>query len=405
MRTPDEAVSIILERARPGLEREEATLEHAVGRVLASGVDSDIDLPPFEKSAMDGFAVHRLDFEGAPAGSELCLKCVGEARAGEPFTGAIGAGECVSIYTGAQVPPDCDAVVVVEKSRTQGDIVSLRDTPTERQHICARGEDLRCGERVLEAGQLLTPAMVSVLASVGCVPVPVVRRPRLAILTSGDELISPGEKPGPGQIREGNTLHLAALARAGGAQVVRAGVVRDDLEGLVETFRRALDDCDVLVTTGGVSMGKYDLVGEALERVGVEKVFHKVAIKPGKPVWFGVLGEKLVFGLPGNPVSCWVGQEVFVKPALAKLSGLSEEQWIEPLRRGRWIGRETRENERQQNLPVSVEQGEDGVDELAVVRWKSSADIVGLSRARALAVVEPGRVLREGDAAWFRPLG
>lgn len=405
MRTPDEAVSIILERTRPGLEHEQTTLERAVGRVLARGVDSDIDLPPFEKSAMDGFAVHRSDFEGAPAGSELRLRRVGESRAGEPFTGAIGAGECVAIYTGAEVPSDCDAVVVVEKTRTEGDVVTLCDAPKPRQHICARGEDLRCGERVLEAGQRLTPAMVSVLASVGCEPVPVVRRPRLAILTSGDELISPAETPGPGQIREGNTLHLAALARAAGAEVVRAGVVRDDLDGLAETFRRTLDECDVLVTTGGVSMGKYDLVGDALERIGVEKVFHKVAIKPGKPVWFGVFGEKLVFGLPGNPVSCWVGQEVFVRPALAKLSGLREESWVEPLRSARWIGQETRTNDRQQNLPVSIVQADDGVDELEPVRWKSSADIVGLSRAQGLAVVPPGEVLRPGERTWFRPLG
>ena len=246
--------------------------------------------------------------------------------------------------------------------------------------------------------------MVSVLASVGCEPVPVVRRPRMAILTSGDELVEPISKPGPGQIREGNTLHLAALARAGGADVVHSGVVRDDLEGLTATFRSALEECDVLVTTGGVSMGKYDLVGDALEAVGVEKVFHKVAIKPGKPVWFGVAGDSLIFGLPGNPVSCWVGHEVFVRPALAKLCGLPEERWIEPLRRARWTGEATRQNDRQQNLPVTVTQGADGVDELAVVRWKSSADLVGLSRAQGLAVVPPGQILVEGAPVMFRSI-
>jgi len=405
MRTPDEAVSIILERARPALEAEESSLEDAVGRVLARGVDSDIDLPPFEKSAMDGFAVHRSDFEGLEPGSELRLRRLGEARAGEPFEGPVPRGSCVEIYTGGAVPRDCDAVVVVEKSRPDGDEVLLTDDPAARQHICARGEDLAKGERVLEAGTLLSPAHVSVLASVGASPAPVVRRPRCAILTSGDELVAPHELPGPGQIREGNTLHLAALARRAGAEVVRSGVVRDDLDGLVEHFRGALDACDVLVTTGGVSMGRYDLVGEALERIGVEKVFHKVAIKPGKPVWFGALGDKLVFGLPGNPVSCWVGFEVFVTPALAKLAGRPEGQWVAPLRRGRWVGKPTRRNDRQQNLPVSVTQAADGVDELEMVRWKSSADIVGLSRARGLAVVEPGTVLEEGDEARFRPLG
>ncbi|MFT7667394.1 MAG: molybdopterin molybdotransferase [Planctomycetota bacterium] len=405
MRTPKEAVSIILERSTAQLEIEPCVLREAVGRVLGEAVDSDIDLPPFEKSAMDGFAVHRSDFKGLQSGSELRLKQLGESRAGEPFDGPIGHGECVAIYTGAELPADCDAVVMVEKSRQDGDFVFLADDPADRQHVCARGEDLRKGQEVLAAGRRLTPAMVSVLASVGCEPVPVVRRPRMAILTSGDELIEPTQYPGPGQIRESNVLHIAALARAAGADVVRAGVVRDNLEGLIEAFRSALEECDVLVTTGGVSMGKYDLVGEALEAVGVEKVFHKVAIKPGKPVWFGVAGETLVFGLPGNPVSCWVGHEVFVQPAIAKLSGLREEEWIAPLRKGRWVGSNTRLNDRQQNLPVTVVQGMDGVDELATVRWKSSADLVGLSRAEGLVVVPPGESLTAGDIAYFRLLG
>ena len=172
-------------------------------------------------------------------------------------------------------------------------------------------------EVVLEAGSRITPATISVLASVGCDPVPVVPRPRVAILTSGDELVAPTERPGPGQIRESNTLHLAALATAAGAEVVHCGVVRDDLDGLTRTFAEALEACDVLVTTGGVSMGKYDLVGEALGRVGVEKIFHRVAVKPGKPVWFGRAGERLVFGLPGNPVSAALTFYQLVQPLLA----------------------------------------------------------------------------------------
>jgi len=404
MRTPEEAVSIILERTGASLGSERCPLEEAVGRVLARDVESDIDLPPFEKSAMDGFAVHSSAFEGLPEGSELRLERVGESRAGTPFAGSVGPGECVAIYTGAELPGDCDAVVMVERSRAEGEAVHLADAPRPGQHVCARGEDLRRGERVLEAGTRLSPAHVSVLAAVGCVPVPVVRRPRLAILTSGDELVPPTQTPGPGEIREGNTLHLAALARDAGAEVVRSGVVRDELDGLAATFRAALAECDLLVTTGGVSMGKYDLVGEALERVGVEKVFHKVAIKPGKPVWFGTCGDTLVFGLPGNPVSCWVGHEVFVRPALAKLAGLPEAEWVEPLRLGRWAGDETRSNDREQNIPASLAQSADGVDELRAVRWKSSADVVGLSRAQALAVVPPREVLRPGDPVRFRLL-
>ncbi|MCL4169566.1 UNVERIFIED_CONTAM: hypothetical protein GTU68_036240 [Idotea baltica] len=293
---------------------------------------------------------------------------------------------------------------MVEKSEVQGDFVQLTDSPGAGQHICNRGEDLSMGQEVLAAGTRLQPAMVSLLASVGCVPVPVVARPRIAILTTGDELIDPADYPGPGQIREGNTLHLAALARAAGADVIRSGVVRDDLAGLTDTFRSALEACDILVTTGGVSMGKYDLVGEALEAVGVEKVFHKVAIKPGKPVWFGTFGDKLVFGLPGNPVSCWVGHDVFVNPAIAKLSGLPASEWVQPLRVGRWNGNPTRENNREQHLPAIAVQGADGVDELDLVRWKSSADLVGLSKARVLAVVPPNEVVRKGDRVLYRSI-
>jgi molybdopterin molybdotransferase len=404
MLTPDEAVALVL-ATTPGARGEEpCPLAEASGRVLARAVRSDLDLPPFDRSAMDGYAVRRADLSGLAEGEEARLRVLGEARAGAPFEGAVPPGACVEIYTGGAVPADCDAVVMVERSRREGDLVHLADRPRERQHICERGEDLREGEVVLEAGTRVSPATISLLASVGCDPVPVVRRPRVAILTSGDELVAPTERPGPGQIRESNTLHLAALARAAGAEVVGCGVVRDDLDGLAATFAATLEGCDVLVTTGGVSMGKYDLVGEALGRVGVEQVFHKVAMKPGKPVWFGRAGERLVFGLPGNPVSCWVGLEVFVRPALARLSGLPEAAWRRPLRLGRWAGAETRPLDREQNLPARVTQAADGVDELEAVRWQGSGDLVGLSRASALAIVPPGEVLRAGDPVRFQPI-
>jgi molybdopterin molybdotransferase len=398
MRNPQDAVSIILARTTVSSAFESCSLPDSVGRILAQAVQSDLDLPPFQKSAMDGYAVHSTDFSGPTAR----LRCLGESRAGGPFAGEIPPGHCVAIYTGAEVPGDCDAVIVVEKSRQDGGFVELEGPARGGQHICDRGEDLREGQEVLPAGTQLLSAMVSLLASVGCVPVPVMARPRVAILATGDELIDPAQCPAPGQIREGNTLHLAALARAAGAEVVRCGVVRDDTDGLERTFRGALEECDILITTGGVSMGKYDLVGEALEAIGVEQVFHKVSIKPGKPIWFGTAGEKLVFGLPGNPVSCWVGHEVFVRPAIAKMGGLPEAQWIAPLRRGRWVGTPTRTNDREQHFPSSRVQGEDGVDELAMVSWKSSADLMGLSRAQALVVVPPGEILNSGDSVLFR---
>jgi len=401
MRTPQEAVSIILAQVRPGHDTESCPLASAANRVLGEDVAADIDLPPFRKTAMDGFAVRCADFSGLPEGGAARLRALGEARAGEPWTRPVEPGECVAIYTGGAVPDDCDGVVVVEKSRREGEDVLLADRPVPGQHICDRGEDLRAGEVVLTRGTRLGPAALSVLAAVGCEPVPVFLRPRVAILTTGDELVSPTEKPGPGQIREGNILHLAAMTRAAGADVVRAGIVCDEPGELAEAFRSALDECDLLVTTGGVSMGQYDLVGKALEASGVTRVFHKVAIKPGKPVWFGTAGDRLVLGLPGNPVSCLVGHEVFVRPALAKLAGLDEEDWHRPKRVGCWVGPPNKKNDRQQNVPVQVAQNAEGLDEIEPVAWRGSADIVGLTRAVGLAVIPPGVVLEKGEPAQF----
>jgi molybdopterin molybdotransferase len=351
---------------------------------------------------MDGFAVHSRGFAG---GTEpLTLRRIGEARAGAPFRGAVQAGECVEIYTGAELPRDCDAVVMVERSRSEGGRVTFEGGARPGQNVCHRGEDLRAGATVLERGRRLTAVDLAVLAAVGCDPVPVFPRPRVTLLTTGDELVPATAKPGPGQIREGNTLYLAARAAQAHAVVTNLGIVPDDEVVLEREFTRALETSDAVITTGGVSMGKYDFVGAVFERCAVEPVFHKVAIKPGKPLWFGMRGRVPVFALPGNPVSCLIGFEVFVRPALAKLEGAAEAEWAPPLRTGRWRGAATAPNPRQQNLPCRVRAGADGVDELEPLRWTSSADIVGITRAHALAVVEGDRVLQPGELVRYRPL-
>ena len=408
MLTPAEAARLILDRVEPLEATEPVPIEAAVGRVLARPVVSDVDLPPFEKSAMDGYAVHSADFaaSAAPDG-ERTLPILGESRAGAPFDGEVPPGTCVAIYTGAEVPAACDAVVMVERTELHegpgGPRVTLRDRPGAMQNICNRGQDLSEGESVLEPGRRLRSVDLAVLAAVGCEPVTVFRRPRVAVLTSGDELVPPDRRPGTGQIREGNTLHLAAMGRAAGAEVIQRAIVPDDPAELERRFAGALDECDVLVTTGGVSMGKYDLVGDTLERLGVEPVFHRVAIKPGKPLWFGVRGAVPVFALPGNPVSCLVNHEVFVRPALDRMGGATAE--ASPLRTGRWSGADTRPNPREQHLPARRVAGDDGVERLEPVRWNGSADVVGISRAQALVVVPSERVLAAGDLCSYRVLG
>lgn len=402
MLTPAAALAEILSRISVGTRIEKIALEQAARRVLAVDVVSDIDMPPFEKSAMDGYALRSADF--ATAQASTTLKLVGESRAGTPYRGRVAAGECIAIYTGAELPNDCDAVVMVEKSAESNGLVRLDDSPKRGQHVCHRGEDLKTGETVLRAGRRLTPIDLSVLAAVGCDPVPVVRRPRLALLTTGDELVAPDRRPGPGEIREGNTFYLAARARAAGADVLNLGVVPDDEALLEQKFREVLETCDAVMTTGGVSMGKYDLVGAVFERCAVEPVFHKIAIKPGKPLWFGLRGRVPVFGLPGNPVSCLIGFEVFVRPALAKMEGADASEWRDRTRLGRWRGRATSDNPRQQNNPVRVVQAEDGIDDLVPLEWTSSADIVELTRADGLAIVEPGSRAEPGDLVRYRPL-
>lgn len=405
MRKPADALREILETVTPLDQVELVPLELSVGRVLAREVRSDVDLPPFRKSAMDGFAVHTADFDAAsaPEGART-LEMIGESRAGAPFEGRVPRGTCAAIYTGAEVPTDCDAVVIVEQSNPLDERrVVLRDKPRHGQNICNRGMDLSVGQAVLAPGRRIRSVDLALLAAVGCEPVLVFARPRIAVLTSGDELVSHAQTPGLGQIREGNTLHLAAMTRACGAEVVLRAVVRDDEDELRRTFADALERCDALITTGGVSMGKYDLVGAALEQVGVRGLFHKVAIKPGKPLWFGVRGRTCVFALPGNPVSCLVNHEVFVTPALRKLGG--ESSFVAPLRRGVWSADAREANSREQYLPVRVSFADDGRVTLEPVKWNGSADVVGISKCQALAVVPADRPLARGDVIEWRELG
>ena len=394
----------ILGRVERPEETEQVPMDGCVGRVLAVDVKADIDLPPFDKSAMDGYAVHSLDFSAraAPEGARS-LPILGESSAGRPFSAQVPPGHCVAIYTGAELPASCDAVIMVEKTAPEGpEQVLLRDSPKPLQNVCKRGQDIALGSTVLEAGRRLRAVELAVLASVGCDPVSVFRRPRVSVLTSGDELVAPGERPGAGQIRESNTFELTAMSEAAGAQAQNLGVVRDDPELLERAFREALEGCDLLITTGGVSMGKYDLVGEVLGRIGVEQVFHKVAIKPGKPLWFGMWKDVPVFALPGNPVSCLVNHAVFVRPALERMSGVHPTEAV--LSRSRWGGSDLGANARERHVPVRMSVDADGAGQLDPVDWNGSADVVGLSRAEALAVVPLNRPVAAGDLLEYRPL-
>ena len=401
MRTPKEAIAEILSQIAPLEQQEMIILADAAGRILSREVTSDVNLPPFEKSMMDGYAVRSSD----TSGGAWDLRKLGESRAGEAFSGSVGPGECIAIYTGAEMPEGADAVVMIERTREEGERMHSEGVVREFLNVAHKGEVLAEGRSVLSAGRRLDAVDLALLAAVGCDPVPVIRRPRLSILTTGDELVPAGSKPGPAQIREGNTVFLAAAAKEMGVELLEIGIVPDSREQLEAAFARALDAGDVLITTGGVSMGKYDLVGPCLEAIGTTPILHKVAIKPGKPIWFGMRGEKPVFGLPGNPVSSLLGFEVFVRPALARLSGRSLEAQRPRIAVGRWGGGSKAAAEREINLPVAVNVDSDGVPLLSPVPWKGSADVAGLSSASGFVIIPANGAVSAGELIKWRPFG
>jgi molybdopterin molybdotransferase len=314
--TIDEALARVLEQARP-LPDEEVPVADASGRVLAASALARVDLPPFPSSAMDGYAVRAGD---TPA----VLVLVGQSAAGHPSDVTLGAGEAIAISTGAVVPDGADAVVPVERTRGGGGSVEVEVEGVERgENVRPRGGDVAAGEVVVPAGAACGPAQIGALAAVGLETVRCARRPRVAVLATGSELRRPGEPLGPGEIYESNTVMLAAQLRRAGADVEVLGSVADDADATRAALERGLD-ADVLLTSGGVSVGEHDLVRGLLAELGVVEVFWRVAVKPGKPVAFSTRDATLVFGLPGNPVSSLVGFELFVRPALRALQGAAD---------------------------------------------------------------------------------
>lgn len=313
--TLEEAQELVLERVRP-LDTEPVPIGAAIRRVTAQDVQARVDLPPFASSAMDGFAVRSADLPGT-------LRIVGEAAAGRPYEKRLEPGCAVAISTGAVVPADADAVVPVERVVQSANTVEISEAARTGAHVRPRGGDVASGEVVMRAGTMLTPARLAAVAAAGVATVECRRRPRVGILATGSELVAPGEPLRAGQIYETNGLMLDASLSAAGADTVTEPSAADDETVLREALERGLA-CDVLVTSGGVSVGEHDLVRAVERELGVEEVFWRVSIKPGKPVSFGVRGDTLVFGLPGNPVSALVGCELFVKPALRGLQGVAE---------------------------------------------------------------------------------
>jgi molybdopterin molybdotransferase len=313
--TIEEALERVLERARP-LETEEVPLDRAAGRVLASAALARVDLPPFPSSAMDGFALRAADTPGR-------LPVVERIPAGRPASRPLSGGEAMGIATGGVVPAGADAVVPVEYVVVHDNDVEVESAVEPGANVRPRGGDTRVGDVVVGAGARLGAAQIGALGAAGVAVVSCSRVPRGAVLATGSELRRPGEPLEPGEIYEANGTMLVAALRSAGADVESLAAVPDDPEAHRAALERGLE-ADVLVTSGGVSVGPHDLVRAIERELGVEEVFWGVAVKPGKPLAFGVRGRTLVFGLPGNPVSSLVSFELFVRPALLALQGVAE---------------------------------------------------------------------------------
>ena len=315
-----DALSRVLEHAMP-LPAEEVPVAEADGRVLAYALKARRTQPPADVSAMDGYAVRATDVVNPP----VRLNIIGEVAAGRPFDHAIGPGEAARIFTGGVIPDGADTIIIQEHARRDGDSVEIERSSAKGRHIRVRGLDFKAGDALLSAGHRLTARDLALAAAMNHPLVPVHRRPKIALFATGDELVPPGMEPAPGQIVSSNTISLAALARAEGAEVEDLGIVGDRLDDTVAAVRRArARGADILLTSGGASVGDYDLVQKAFAAEGMTLSFWRLALRPGRPLMHGRLGAMDVLGVPGNPVSAFVCGFLFLVPLIRRLAGRTD---------------------------------------------------------------------------------
>ena len=379
MITVDKALDIVLQNV-DALDTETVAIDQANERILAQEIRADIDLPPFDRARMDGYALRAKDAEVVPAS----LRVIGEIAAGAQFDVEVGRGEAVKIFTGAPLPDGADSVQKVEVTRANGNTVEILESVKPGQFITPRASEVVAGELVASPGREIGPAELAVLASFGYANVEVGKRPRVAVLSTGSELVEVSTKPTAAQIRNSNSYTIAAYAQRAGATVDLLGTVQDTPDATRTALLEASRNRDIVITSGGVSMGDYDLVKAALREIDAEIFFDKVIIRPGKPIVFAKLGKTFFFGLPGNPVSTSVTFNVFVRPAIRKMQG-------ESLPATRTVSARLStsikdESSRRSYLPgrLFVEEGKALVESL---KWGGSSDLVAFMRANALIIV------------------
>jgi len=387
----DQAFEIVMSRARL-LESETVPLRNAAGRILAQDVFCDIDMPPFDKSAMDGYACRRADLPGP-------LRVIETIQAGTSPLKQVSAGECAKIMTGAMMPQGADCVIMVEYVQPEEDgriRFAGKDTAA---NICYRGEDIHSGDLVLRKGILLKPQDIAVLATAGCATPHVARRPRVGVIATGDELVEPQETPGPSKIRTSNSYQICAQMEAAGGSVTYYGIASDTEAALDAVLKKAMTENDVILLSGGVSMGDFDLVPGVITKNGLEILFDSIAIKPGKPTTFAVGPDVYCFGLPGNPVSTFVQCEILVKPFLYALMGHGHRPVCFQLPLAETYRR--KHADREAWIPVGVT--EDGTVQPRA--YHGSAHINALCGAEGFIVIPTGTaIIEKGTLVRVRPI-
>ncbi|MCD2171481.1 molybdopterin molybdotransferase MoeA [Rhizobium sp. C4] len=379
----DTALARLLALAKPISESETLPLDACAGRVLASDLTARLTQPPFDSSAMDGYAIRAAD-----ARADVRLTLIGESAAGHAFDGVVGPGETVRIFTGAPVPEGADAVLLQEDAiRHEDGTIGMSFFPEPRRHIRPRGQDFREGETILKTGAVMTPSRLMVAAAMDHAELSVRRHTRVGLLATGDELVRPGEPRAASQIIASNTFAVAALARDCGADITDLGIARDTMEDLAARIAAArAARLDVLVTLGGASVGDHDLVQKALKDAGMQLDFWQIAMRPGKPLMVGSLGDMVVIGLPGNPVSSLVCSLLFLEPVLAKLAGLAAPKREADVIVARALGEN---DKRRDHLRATLDRNEQGRLVATPFDKQDSSMMNVLAQAGCLIIREP----------------
>ncbi len=392
----EKAFSLVL-KSVSNVSVETVGLLNAAGRVLRKNIKADRALPPFNRSAMDGYAVKSSDFKNG----RTSLVCMGVLKAGKEWKGKVTTGKCVKIMTGAPVPSGADAVVMVEKSNVAGTVTHLNDPGVKPwSNIHKKGADTNKGAALIVSGTLLVPGHMAVAASVGAAKISVSRMIKVAVVASGTELINVSKKPKPSQIRDSNSPFL--ISRLKGISWVKGifmGIVRDEPRRFKAILKKAIRENDVVLITGGVSMGDADYTPIVLKELKVKNIFHKSSIKPGKPIWFGVTGKKAVFGLPGNPVSVAVTFSEFVKPALKKMAGISDPA---PRKLLLPLSKDIRKKHDRKEFRIAAFTNGGGT--VAAIKHQGSGDFVSASKSDGVIVIPSDRAeIKAGETVEFHP--